>query len=156
MAVRKPIVIIGGKPQRLGAGDTIEGATASPQFGASNGNAGAVTLGQPVYISGADQIDLAKADASGTAMVVGLVADASIAAAAAGNYQYGGVLSVSDWTAVTGSVTLTPGANYYLSAAVAGQLVEVAPDATGQQLTFVGRALNVTDLMIEIARPVGL
>ena len=156
MAVRKPMVMIDGQHQRLPAGDTVDGASASLTYTATNSNAGAITIGQPVYVDAAGSVALAKADAIGTARVIALVKDASIAAAASGEAQYAGVLASADWTAVIGSIPLTAGANYYLSAAVAGQLTATAPDATGQQLTYVGRAISTTELAIEIARPIGL
>lgn len=156
MAVRKPMVIIDGHQQRLSAGDTIEGATASLNYSATNSNASAITIGQPTYTDGAGSVDLARADAIGTARVNGLVADASIASAASGVVKYSGILTSADWTAVIGSASLTAGANYYLSASTAGQLTATAPDATGQQLTYVGRAISTTELVIEIDRPVGL
>lgn len=156
MAVRKPMVMVDGQLQRLAAGDTVEGASAALDYTATNANAGAITLGMAVYTSAAGAVDLAQADSIGTARVLGLVSAASIAAGASGKVQYAGILASADWTAVTGSATLAAGQNYYLSAATAGQLTSTAPDATGQQLAYVGRAISTTELALEIARPIGL
>jgi hypothetical protein len=155
MAVRKPVVMVNGMLQRLPDGDTISGAQASPTFTATNANGGAVTMGQPVYVSAAGAVDLAQANASGTAKVAGLVGAASVAAGAAGAMQYGGVVTLADWTQVIGAATLTAGAAYFLSAATAGQLTATAPDSTGQYVTRVGKALSTTELLIEIAEPIG-
>lgn len=154
MAVHKPMVMVNGQLQRLPAGDTVDGASASLDYTATSTSA--ATIGQPVYTDGAGTVDLAKADAAGTSRVLGLVSSSSIATAASGPVRYAGILSSADWTAVTGAAALSPGQNYYLSAATAGQLTATAPDATGQQLVYVGRALSTTELAIEIARPIGL
>lgn len=155
MAVRKPLVLISGQVQRLPAGDTVEGASATLSFNATNSNAGAITIGQPVYVDGAGSVDLAQANASGTAKVAGLVEAASIASAASGAIKYGGVLSSADWTSVIGSTNLTPGARYYLSAANPGELTATAPDTTGHFVVGVGVALSTTELLVEIERPIG-
>lgn len=156
MATRKPMVMIDGQLQRLPSGDTVEGASASLVHTLTNSNVSPITIGQPVYTDGAGSVDLAQADAVGTSRVLGLVAEASIASAASGTIKYAGILVNADWTTVTGSATLTPGANYYVDAATAGKLVTTAPDTAGQQLAYVGRAVSTTELAIEIARPIGL
>lgn len=155
MATRKPLVLISGQVQRLPDGDDISGASATLSASATNNHASPITQGQAVYVFGAGSVDLAQANALGTAKALGLVQGASIAAAAAGAIQYGGVLSSADWTAVTGATALTPGARYFLSADDPGQLTETAPDASGQYVVGVGLALNATDLLIEIERPIG-
>jgi hypothetical protein len=155
MATRKPLVLVDGAVKRLPSGDTVEGATAQVNFSATNGNGGAITVGQPVYIDGAGSVDLAQANASTTARVAGLVQDASIASAGSGNIQHSGVLTSADWTSVVGSATLTAGSRYYLDAATAGQLTATPPDTTGQFVAAVGLALSTTELLIEIERPIG-
>jgi hypothetical protein len=154
MAVRKPLVIIGGQPQELPSGDTLPGSfTESYVVGMTNGNAGSIVRGAPVYVSGADEVDLAKADASGTRRVLGLVADASIAASAVGNVQSDGVVTATtaEWDAVTGQTGgLTPGALYYLSADTEGELTTTPPSGAGEYIHVIGHALSTTELDLQI------
>lgn len=156
MALKKPLAMYGGDVKQLQAGDTVDGAVSNPTFTATNANVGAITIGQPVYISAAGSVDEAQANAIGTAKVEGLVKDASIAAAASGSIQYGGVLDSADWTAVIGSANLTAGSAYFLDPTSPGQLTTTAPTTAGQFAVFVGRALSTTELLIEVARPIGL
>ena len=156
MATRKPLVIISGQVQQLPAGDDISGAVATLTTTLTNSNAGAITIGQVVYVDGAGSCDLAQANASATAKGLGLVADASIASAASGAIQYGGILTSADWTNVIGSTNLTAGAEYFVDPSNAGQLTATAPTTTGQFVTYVGRAISTTALLIEVSRPVGL
>ncbi|MHC4355558.1 MAG: hypothetical protein ACYS0H_22895, partial [Planctomycetota bacterium] len=115
MAVKKPLVITAGQVQQLQAGDSIEHPGL---FNRTNNNAGAITIGQAVYVDGAGTVDLAQADAAATTKVLGLVADVSIAAAASGGITTDGVLTATtgQWDAVTGQVGgLTAGSQYWLS-----------------------------------------
>jgi hypothetical protein len=101
-----------------------------------------IAAGQPIYVLGSGHVDLAQADALPQAGYAGL-AQADVAATFAASYAVG-LLSLADWSAVAGSQYLTPGAIYYLSTAIAGQITTVAP-ATGY-LVVVGRALSVSQL----------
>ena len=110
MAVKKPLVITNGQIQQLQAGDTIEHPGI---LNRTNNNAGAIVIGQAVYVDGAGTVDLAQADAAGTKDVLGLVVDTTIAAAAAGGVITTGILTATtgEWDAVTGQVGgLTSGA----------------------------------------------
>ena len=77
MALRKPLVLNAGQIEQLQAADTLDVA-ANLTVTVTNDNAGAITEGMPVYISGADAVDKARANAEGTATVFALVKDASI------------------------------------------------------------------------------
>lgn len=154
MAIRKPIVLVDGQLQRIQAGDTLEGASTNVDFTGTNGNTGSITVGQAVYIKSNGDIDLAMADASATAKVVGVVADATIATGTSGNIRTSGALASADWTTVTGSATLTPGERYYLDNTSAGMLTATPPDATGEFVVAVGMALSTTELLVEVARPI--
>lgn len=125
-------------------------------FTATNNNAGSITLGQAAYVDGSGTVDLAKADAAATDRVIGLVADASIAAAADGNIQYSGKITSANWLSVIGSTSLTDGADYFLSAATAGRLTATAPTTTTEFVVYVGHALTTTTLLLGIERPIGL
>ena len=158
MALKKPLVISAGQIQQLQSGDTLDAPQAGGDFVAlTNNNAGTIAPGTPVYAVAAGAVDKAKADASGTAPVIGLVGSSSIAAAASGQICVGGVLSLTtgQWDTAFGTTGgLTFGTRYYLSAGTAGLGTSAAPTTTGQYVTYLGRALNTTDLKLEIASPI--
>jgi hypothetical protein len=152
MALRKPIVIVGGQLQQLQSTDTLD----SPQAGGdvvmqTNDEAGAIVIGTPVYNDVNDGVKKAKADASGTKDVIGLMRDASTAAAASGAVQVNGVLSATtgQWdTAFGTSGGLTKGTRYYLSGTTAGLGAGTAPSTVGQYVVELGLALSTTELLL--------
>ena len=157
MANKKPIVLgADGSLQQLQAGDIIDVGAAKQVFTATNSNAGAITLGQMTYVNGNGSVDLARANADVTSRAIGLIYDASIASAASGTVVTDGVIVSTDWTAVTGSATLTAGSIYYLSDTLAGGLVTVVPVAAGSSIVRVGTALSGTELEISIGEPIKL
>ena len=148
MSLRKPLVLVDGNMQQLQSGDTLDAVSSNPDvISLTNANAAAITIGQPVYSSAADNVDLADASAVGSAKPIGLVQTASIAASASGSIQLDGVLSSVDWTAVVGGTTLTSGSTYFLDT-TAGLLTETAP--TSGYITEIGVAISTTDLAIDI------
>lgn len=154
MAARKPLVYdTDGHIEQIQPGDTLAAPVAGGTvIQATNGEAGAITLGQVVYISAADTVKYARANAVATASPVGFVADASIGAAGVGGIQIDGLLVSADWTAVVGATTLTAGTEYFLSPDVAGEMVSTppAPTDTGEFSVSLGRAFSTTDFRIEI------
>lgn len=159
MALKKPLVLsAAGQVQQLQPGDTI---TAPSYVQYTNGEAAEpIVIGTPVYLSAADTVKRAQANASGTTDVMAMAAEASIAPAATGNFVGPGELvtaTTQQWDAVKGgSGGLTPGAVYFLDAANPGKLVTTPPSATGQYLTRVGRAKSATDLLFGPQPPIGL
>ena len=150
MAVKKPVVITNGQLQQLQAGDSLPSENI---YERTNNNAGAIVIGQPVYVDGAGTVDTAQADALATANVLGLVADTSISAAASGGIQTGGRLTATtgEWDAVTGQTGgLTAGAKYFLDASASGSLTTTAPTADGEVVAPVGEALSTTEMEIDI------
>jgi hypothetical protein len=116
-------------------------------------------IGAPVYTKTNGHVDLAQGNASGTAEVLGVVEDTSIAASASGNILIGGVLTATttQWDAVAGTTGgLTPGSVYYLSATTAGQLTATAPTTVGQFVVRVGRALSATKMALMVMAPIKL
>jgi hypothetical protein len=105
-------------------------------------------LGQPVYVTAADTVDLADADAAATSQVVGLVSTAA-SAGNSGEYISGGRITQADWTTATGGALLTPGSVYCLSATT-GRLTTTPPSSIGQFVVRCGRALNTTTLLVAI------
>jgi len=157
MAIKKPLVLgANGELEQLQAGDSIEAGSTTQSFSATNSNAGAISIGQAVYIDGSGSVDLAIATAGSTAGVIGLVEDATIATTATGLILTDGVLSSADWTAVVGAATLTAGTVYFLSDATAGMITDVPPTLAGSYVAKIGTAISATDLEVSIARPIKL
>lgn len=157
MATKIALTMYDGEIGQLRAGDTLDiTASSNQQFSATNSNIAAITIGQPVYIQGANTVDLALADAKATSGVIGLVLDASIDSSVVGTILTDGILTSTDWTAVVGAATLTVGSVYFLSDVDAGTLTTTAPTTTGSFVTRVGTAISTTTLEVTISRPISL
>jgi hypothetical protein len=158
MALRKPLVLVDGNVQQLQAGDTLDAAASEVDVVTlTNGNAGSIVIGQPVYPSGAGSVDLAQANASGTVNLLGFVRDATIATATPGAIQTDGVLAATtgQWDAVTGGTGgLTPGQVYWLDPSTPGKLTATAPTSVGQYVVRVGQAISTTELEITVEPPI--
>lgn len=155
MSLRKPLVWgSDGRPEEMPSTDTVDGAVSTKDVvSQTNSNAGAIVIGNAVYPkTTAGQVDLARANATGTKNVIGLVADVTVAAAAAANVQTDGILvaTTTQWDAVTGQTGgLTPGSEYWLDAATAGKLTVSVPGA-GNYLVRIGTALSTTEMEISL------
>lgn len=160
MAARKPLVINAGQVEQLQAGDTLDASVSEVDVvSKTNGNAGSIVIGQPVFVEAGGDVELGKADAQGTVLLLGLVKDTSVAAAASGIIQTDGVLvaTTTQWDVVTGqSGGLTTGSAYFLDAATAGKLTTTAPTTVGQFVVYAGLAISTTEMDISIARPIKL
>lgn len=160
MALRKPLVINAGSIEQIQSGDTLDAVvTEIDVVSMTNNNVSPIIIGAPVYCESASKIDLAKADATGTKDVFGLVKDVSIAASASGNIQTDGILvaTTAQWDAVAGTTGgLAAGTIYYLSATTAGEVTATAPITGGQFVVRVGLALSATELEISISQPIKL
>jgi hypothetical protein len=107
------------------------------------------SVGQPVYVSSAGHVNLANANSTATAGVVGLCSTAA-SAGNSGEYISHGLISQANWTAVTGSASLTAGAVYYLDT-TNGRLIANFPSSTvGHTAVRIGRALSTTTLSVAI------
>ena len=152
MAVKTPLVLYGAQMAQLQNGDTLNVPMSGGQvITQTNDESTAIVCGTPVYNDAADGVKKAKADASATKDVMGLVRDASIAASASGVIHVGGVLSLTtaQWDAVAGTTGgLTKGTRYYLSAATSGLLTATAPSTVGQYVCEVGLAISTTELLV--------
>ena len=105
MAIYPPVVIgPDGLFRNLQSGDSISAPTDTPSIrSVANGETSAsLTFGMPVYNTAADTVKRAQGNAKSTGAVVGLVYDASIAAAANGNIAQSGVLigTTAQWDSV--------------------------------------------------------
>lgn len=114
-----------------------------------------VVVGTPVYLTGAGHIELARANAAGTAPVIGVANEAASTSAQA-EYITEGKVTKTDWSAVAGTTTLTVGATYYLSPTTAGRITSTAPIAVGEYVVKVGRATSPLVLDLEIESPIKL
>jgi hypothetical protein len=110
-------------------------------------------IGNPLYVKANGHVDLARGNASPTTRVVGLTTKAALSTHVV-TYDTEGKLQLTDWTAITGTATLTPGAFYYLSDATAGMLTTVAPTSGGSYVVCVGKAISTLILDIEISQPI--
>ena len=111
-------------------------------------------IGQPLYVSGADNVELADASALSTSNVIGLAYE-DVTAAAAGQYLTHGILTQNVWTTVTGAINLTPGSKYYLSATT-GLLTTTAPTSVGEVVVEIGTAIDNKSLSVNIQSRVRL
>lgn len=153
MASRIPLVLVAGQLQQLQSGDTlnIPSVTAGDVVSQTNDEAGAIVIGTPVYNDANDGVKKAKADASGTKDVIGLVRDTSISNGASGSIQVDGILAATtaQWDAVFGTTGgLTKGTRYYLSATTAGQGTATAPSTVGQYVVPLGIGISTTELIL--------
>lgn len=153
MPVRKPLVYANGEVQVLQEGDLLFGPAALP---VTNAHSETLLIATPVFLSGADLVLPARADHPDTKNVFGLVIDGDIPPGEVGVVAKDGVVSIPDWTLITGTSELVPGEKYYLSAALAGKLVAIPPNQNGQFIAQVGIAKNAFDLGITIMPPIGL
>jgi len=107
-----------------------------------------VAAGQPVYISDNSTINLANAGASSTSIVLGLVSVGATATNTA-TVLSEGIVTLSDWTSVIGTATLTPGSIYYLST-TAGQMATTPPTGNSDVVVRLGIALTTNTIDIEV------
>ncbi len=154
MALRKPLVIISGIVQQMSSADVLDASVAEVDvISKTNGNAGAVVCGAPVYAKSDTEYDKGRANASGTIRIIGLQKDASVAAAGTGIIQTDGILPLTtvQWDAVAGTTGgLIFNTVYYLDPATAGKITSTAPSAAGQYVVPVGIALSTTELDIDL------
>lgn len=125
----------------------------------TNGNAGSLVPGTPVYEkTAANTVDKAQGNAIGTSWVLGLTTG-TITASGTGPIRTAGsiTLTTAQWDAITGQTGgLTLGVRYYLDTATAGKLTTSPVDATGNFLVMVGYSLSTTTMVLYPDAPIGL
>lgn len=149
--IKKPVVLTNGELEQLQAGDSITVNSLISQL--TNDEASPITLGMVVYASDNGKVKKAQADAATTSKVIGVVADASIAASDPGNIITEGEISASTatWDALTGdSGGLTYGAPYFLSPTTAGSITKTPPTTGGTYAVQLGYALSDTTLKFHV------
>jgi len=140
----------------VSANDTItitaDEASSEP---VSNNSGDTISIGMAVYVSGANAITAAQANAESTSKVIGL-AQEEIADSATGNIITEGLLSLTtgQWDALTGdSGGLTAGTTYYLDDATAGHITGTKPTGSGNYVTKLGTAIDETTLVVDLELP---
>ncbi len=111
-------------------------------------------IGQPLYIAGADSVDLADASVVGTSNVIGLCYVDTLTTVA-GQYITHGIITQTSWLTVLGSIKLTAGTKYYLSE-TAGLLTATPPTTVGAYVVEIGTALDLETLNVNIRQRVKL
>jgi hypothetical protein len=158
--LKKPLVLTGGQIEQLQAGDTLDAVANEVDVVAmTNGEASPIVICTPVYVFAAGSVKKAKADASGTIQILGLMKSTSVDAGNSGTVQTDGVLTATttQWDAVAGTTGgLVAGTVYYLDPATGGKLTATAPTTPGQYVVRVGLALSTTDLDISTTAPMKL
>lgn len=156
--LRKPLVLVNGKIQRLQPGDYLKEASnivLQNDEGFDN-----LPFGTVCYLSGDGQVKKAIADNSDVAIkTIGLVADASdVIVGANANIMTEGVLTNTDSTAWDNafgtSGGLVAGTTIYLSNTVAGKGVVTPPDLQSHYLVELGMAISVNSFLVNIQRPI--
>jgi hypothetical protein len=155
MSKKKPLVITNGQIERLQSGDRLDLSNSATK---QNNTGNTVNIATPVYVSGTVNAVMAQADTQNTVRVAGLAESTTNNGDPMEVFSDGVfVATTGEWDAVTGdSGGLTPGSDYWLSAATAGKLTTTAPDATGNFVQRVGHALSATELEIEVGQPIKL
>jgi hypothetical protein len=126
----------------------------SPHTGIETSKAAmTINIGQPVYPDSGTTVSLANADIGGIP-VLGMPIGLALTDATANQViliATEGSVEQDDWTLVTGSALLTPGAIYFLDGPTAGKLTETALTTDGYMGIRVGRALTTIKMDIEIS-----
>lgn len=157
MATKIPLVISNGEIQQLQAGDDIIAPiTGTINISLTNDEVGSIVIGAPVYSDAASGVKKARANATGTSLVVGLVGQTTIVSAAAGDIATSGILTFAS-TAQVDAVAGTTGGftfntRYYLDPSTAGLMTATAPTTAGQLVVEIGTALSTLVLKIAIQK----
>lgn len=153
MAERLPLVIVNGQVQQLQAGDLLPADAITELEAVEMTATSNLVIGNAVYVDSDDSVDLAQADAIGTASVLGLCVDTTVDSAANGVIATAGAVltaNTTQWDAVAGTTNgLTAGAPYFLSKDTAGILTETAPTAVGEVVIVVGKGLSALKMKID-------
>lgn len=117
---------------------------------ATNSEAFTIQAGQPVCITGDGTIGLARANNVAT-LGFAFMAEQT-GSGQSGRIVTNGFLEVADWTPTTGSATLVPGTEYFLSPSVPGVILDAAPGGAGTIVQIVGRAFSQTVMAVEFSK----
>ncbi len=132
----------------------LGGGGTEPGFTAINGSGATIQAGQPVRVHTDGTLRLAQADSVGNAALA--LAAEQIAHGAGGQALSLGFLTLADWTFVTGSVSLSPGARYYLTPSALGMLQTPPPTASPDVVQPCGWAVTEQKFLIQTEPAIGL
>lgn len=124
------------------------GAAATDTFTAENKDSVTILAGQPVSAHSSGTGIIRAVATANTTRVLALATE-SIAAGATGTFLASGMLTLTDWTSVTGATTLVARATYLLSATTA-TLTTTAPTTTGYIVQQVGSSVAPDTLHVFI------
>ncbi len=128
------------------------GSASAASYNAENKDASSVSQGMAVatHSSGTGVVLACAVD--NTLPAVGL-SQADTAPTFSTPVQVNGLMTLADWTAVTGTVTLSALAIYFLSPSTPGKLTTVRPVASGQVIQVVGKAVSSDTLELLFDEP---
>lgn len=107
-----------------------------------------INVGQPVFVSANNTVNLADASTLNTSHVLGLaVTDASTNTAV--QVLSDGKVERNDWTSIVGTSNLVAGATYYLGT-TAGKMTTAPPTGDNEHVVRCGTAVSATKFDIEI------
>lgn len=112
--------------------------------------AAGIAHGQAITLSLTGQATLADASIAANSVVAGLAMNTVLAGQDV-FYVSAGSINKSDWSQVVGGVSLNPGALYYLSAAIPGNLTTDPDESDTFFVTPVGfaRSAQILDLILQ-------
>lgn len=122
------------------------------QFASTNKQGSTIAAGSvcAIHSSGVGAVLASATDntLTGVGLAVG-----SATNLAAMTIQTSGAFTLADWTAITGSSTLSARAKYFLST-TSGLLTTSPPSTPGNVVQFIGEAVNSTTLLIQPGNPI--
>lgn len=124
-----------------------------PTYEATNSEGASITQGMVVAVHGSGSGVIKASAADATKPASGL-AMATVADTFSATIQTSGPFTLADWTAVTGSVTLSAHAVYFLDPATPGLLTTTVPSGSGEVVQEVGVAVSTVTLNISIEYPI--
>lgn len=128
------------------------GSGGNTTYVGENKDTGTFAIGAALAVD-ASGVGVVKASAADNTKHAAGLATVGVIVGAAETVQTDGIFTRSDWTSVTGTVSLAAKAVYYLSASP-GMLTTAAPAALGQVVQPVGLAVSADTLELEIEKAI--
>lgn len=107
-----------------------------------------IAVGQPLYVSSSNTVNLADADSINTSTAIGLAKTAATANEEVAVLTEGSLVQ-DDWTSVIGTANLTPSTIYYLDTS-SGMMTSSVPSGEGDVIVSLGVAVTNKKFEIEI------
>lgn len=145
---RKPLVKVRGKVRELPDGDSLDASVVETLLTGENKDVVTIFAGQPVAVHSSG-VGFVLADATAPGKEAVGLAQTDIAVGVSGPVLIDGLLQMDDWTEATGSETLAPRSQWFLST-VAGKLSTTAPTVTGNIVQSVARSVAPDMVKIEV------